>query len=117
MAALTGADAAAAFNGAGLAAVRVRKVSEVIRDPRLIASEFLHTRRADDGSFITDPGRYAVFSRTGRYGPKIPPGIGEHSTEALLAAGLDQDRIDQLIADGVVVQGGPMEHMLAASYR
>lgn len=117
VAALTGADAAAAFNGAGLAAVRVRKVSEVIRDPRLIASEFLHTRRADDGSFITDPGRYAVFSRTGRYGPKIPPGIGEHSTEALLAAGLDQDRIDQLIADGVVVQGGPMEHMLAASYR
>jgi crotonobetainyl-CoA:carnitine CoA-transferase CaiB-like acyl-CoA transferase len=117
VAGLSGHDAAAAFNDAGLAAVRVRRVSEVIRDPRLIASEFLHTRRADDGSFITDPGRYAVFSRTGRYGPKIPPGIGEHSTDALLAAGLDQDRIDKLIADGVVVQGGPMPHMLAASYR
>jgi crotonobetainyl-CoA:carnitine CoA-transferase CaiB-like acyl-CoA transferase len=113
----TGKDAVAAFNGAGLAAVRVRRVSEVIRDPRLLASEFLHTRRADDGSYITDPGRYAVFSRTGRYGPKVPPGIGEHSTAALLAAGLDQERIDELIAEGVVVQGGPMEHMLAASYR
>ncbi len=114
---LSGHDAVAAFNEAGLAAVRVRKVSEVIRDPRLLASEFLHTRRADDGTFITDPGRYAVFSRTGRYGPKIPPGIGEHSTDTLLAAGLDQARIDELIAAGVVVQGGPMEHVLAASYR
>ncbi|MDR1999411.1 MAG: CoA transferase, partial [Frankiaceae bacterium] len=114
---LSGDEATAALNGGGVAAVRVRKSGEVLRDPRLLAYEFLHVRPSDNGGFISDPGRYAVFSRTGRYGPKVPPGIGEHSRLTLAAAGFDEAEIDQLVDSGIVVQGGPMEHVLAAAYR
>jgi crotonobetainyl-CoA:carnitine CoA-transferase CaiB-like acyl-CoA transferase len=113
----TGAQAVVALNDAGISAVRVRRVSEIVRDPRLLAAEFLHVRPADNGGFISDPGQYAVFTRTGHYGPKVPPGIGEHSRRTLSNAGFDEAEIDALISEGVVVQGGPMEHVLAAAYR
>jgi crotonobetainyl-CoA:carnitine CoA-transferase CaiB-like acyl-CoA transferase len=110
-------EAVDAFNAAGLAAVPVRKISQVVRDPRLLESEFLHVRQGDDGGYIIDPGKYAVFSRTARFGNKIPPGIGEHSVKVLTEVGVDEETISKLIADGVVVQGGPMRHALAAAYR
>jgi len=108
-----------ALNGAGLAAVSVRKMaSEVMRDPRLLEAEYLHLTRSDDGqTYISDPGKYASFSRTGRFGQLQPPGIGEHTRVVLREAGLDDAKIDQLAAAGVVVEGGAMEKALAAAYR
>jgi len=117
LAPLGGQQAADRLNAAGLPAVRVRKVGEVIRDPQLLESEFLHVYPSDNGGFLCGPGQYAVFSRTGRYGPKKPPGIGEHSRETLAAAGFDEDAIEALLSGSIVVQGGPMPHMLAAAYR
>lgn len=106
-----------AFNAAGLSAVSVRRISAVVRDPRLLESEYLHVRQGDDGGYIIDPGKYAVFSRTARFGNQIPPGIGEHSVKVLTECGVDEETIASLVASGKVVQGGPMRHALAAAYR
>jgi crotonobetainyl-CoA:carnitine CoA-transferase CaiB-like acyl-CoA transferase len=105
------------LNELGLAAVPVRRVSEVIRDPRLLEAEFLHVRPSDDGQYICVPGKYATFSRTGRYGLLPLSGIGEDSTAVLRSAGLDDITITQLITDHVVAQGGPAIHILSAAYR
>jgi len=111
-------QAVKAFNDAGIAAVSVRKISEVMRDPRLLEAEYLHITPSTDGeTFISDPGKYAVFSRTGRFGPLVPPGIGEHTRAVLAEAGLSPEKIEELLAAGVVVEGGPMELALAAAYR
>lgn len=114
----SGTDAVAALNAAGLAAVPVRKISEVIRDPRLRAAEFVHvTPSADEGHFLCGAGRYAVFSRSGRTGAKLVPGVGEHTADVLREAGYDARQTADLALSGVVVQGGPMEHRLTAPYR
>ncbi|WP_236794730.1 CoA transferase [Amycolatopsis sp. GM8] len=111
-------DAVAALTAAGVPAVRVRKIGDVIRDPRLLESEFLHLVPASDGrSFISAPGRYATFSRTGRFGPLVPPGLGEHSRAVLVEAGVAPERVDELVAAGDVAEGGPIERTLKAAYR
>ncbi|WP_432842301.1 CaiB/BaiF CoA transferase family protein [Dactylosporangium sp. CA-092794] len=111
-------DAVAALNAAGIPAMRVRKIGEVIRDPRLLETEFLHLVPASHGrSFISAPGRYATFSRTGRFGPLIPPGLGEHSRAVLAEAGVAPEHIDELEATGDIVQGGPIDRKLKAAYR
>ncbi|MCW2604325.1 MAG: CoA transferase, partial [Pseudonocardiales bacterium] len=62
-------------------------------------------------------GRYAVFSRSGRTGAKLVPGVGEHTADVLREAGYDARQTADLALSGVVVQGGPMEHRLTAPYR
>jgi crotonobetainyl-CoA:carnitine CoA-transferase CaiB-like acyl-CoA transferase len=109
--------AVTALNGAGLATVEVRTVSAVIRDPRLVLEEFLHVTSAPGSGLIAAPGRPAGFSRSARFGPLLPPGIGEHSTETLLSAGLSEPEIRSLIADGVVRQGSALIGTLAPTYR
>src|SRR5262249_55325901 len=61
---LASEDAIQRLAGAGVAAIRARKVSEVMRDPELGRDEFVHVRQAADGTFFTAPGRFATFSRT-----------------------------------------------------
>jgi crotonobetainyl-CoA:carnitine CoA-transferase CaiB-like acyl-CoA transferase len=115
---LTVVAAVTALNGGGIAAVSVRKFSEVMRDPRLLEAEYLHVSASTAGdSFISDPGKYASFGRTGRFGQLQPPGIGEHTRAVLTEAGLDEAKIEELLAAGVVVAGGPMVRALAAAYR
>ncbi|QJY48040.1 CaiB/BaiF CoA-transferase family protein [Pseudonocardia broussonetiae] len=102
---------------AGVPATRVRPVSEVLRDPRLLEAEAFHIRRSDDGRPFMMTGRYADFSRTQRRGPMVPPGTGEHSRAVLAEAGLDETEIDAVLADGVVLQGTTIRHELPISYR
>src|SRR3546814_17376296 len=74
-----------------------RKVTEVLRDPRLCEAGFAHVYPSDNGRFIATPGRIASFSRTEWRGVLKPPGIGEHSVRILDDAGIDPATIDQLI--------------------
>jgi crotonobetainyl-CoA:carnitine CoA-transferase CaiB-like acyl-CoA transferase len=117
LAGLTADTAADRLNDAGVAAVPARRVSGVVRDPQLVASEFAHVRRSDAGGSYVTPGRLACFSRTPRFGPLRSPGVGEHSREILRAAGLADADIEELIASGAVVAGDPMPQALPTAYR
>ena len=96
---------------------RARRVSEVLRDPRLLEAEAFHIRRSDDGHPFMMTGRYAGFSRTQRRGPMTPPGAGEHSRQVLAEAGLAPQEIDAVIAGGVVFEGTTIGHVLPITYR
>jgi crotonobetainyl-CoA:carnitine CoA-transferase CaiB-like acyl-CoA transferase len=117
LAALPGDEAVRRIEAAGVAAVRARKVSAVLRDPALLADEFVHLRAASDGTYFVAPGRFATFSRTQRSGPMRVAGIGEHSREVLATAGMASDAIESLSATGAVALGGPMEQKLMPAYR
>jgi len=112
LAGLTAETAADQLNAAQVAAVAARRVSAVIRDPRLVTTEFVHVRPG----FVT-PGRFACFSRTPRFGPLPPPGTGEHSRQALRLAGLSDAEIETLISAGTVIAGDPMSQQLPTAYR
>ena len=110
-------DAIQRLAGAGVAAIRARRVSEVMRDAQLLDDEFVHIRQAADGTYFTAPGRFATFSRTQRSGPMRVSGIGEHAMEVLTSAGLAKDKIEALGASGAITIGQPMPQQLMPSYR
>ena len=117
VAALPGRDAVSLLSAAGIPSVVARKISELFHDDDLKASEFIHFRRADDGSVIATPGRCATFSRTQRHGPMTPPGIGEHTEDVLREAGISTSDVAQALAAGVVVAGRPNPITLVPIYR
>ena len=117
LAGLPAEQAVASFASVGVPAVLARRVSELFRDPALRASEFTHFRRADDGSTIATPGRYATFSRTQRQGPLTPPGVGEHTREVLEKAGLGALEVEAAVQAGVVTTGRRNPVSLGAIYR
>jgi crotonobetainyl-CoA:carnitine CoA-transferase CaiB-like acyl-CoA transferase len=117
VATLTGEQAVDAFTTAGIPAVTARRLTAVLRDQALLRSEFAHFRRADDGTTIATPGRYATFSRTQRQGPLTPPGIGEDTREVLQMAGLDPADVQAAIDAKVVVTGGRSPLLLGRAYR
>lgn len=102
---------------AGIPAVRVRRVTELFRDPDLAAEEFAHVRPSASGGVIATPGRYATFSRTQRSGPLTPPGVGEHTRAVLARAGVNSDAIDDALGAAVVVEGPPVPLVLGTIYR
>jgi crotonobetainyl-CoA:carnitine CoA-transferase CaiB-like acyl-CoA transferase len=110
-------DAVDALARAEIAAYPARKMSEVIRDPRLVSSEFIHVRQTSDGTPFVTTGRYADFSRTPRFGPMPSPGTGEHSAQVLSEAELSASEIEDLSRGGAVVLGAPMEQRLPIAYR
>lgn len=114
---MAAADAVAWLRGLGVSAVVTRKVSEAQRDEALLGSEFVHVRPAADGRNMFAPGRYASFSRTQRRGPMSVAGVGENTLSVLREAGMEQARIDELLAAKVVVQGEPAPQTLAYIYR
>jgi crotonobetainyl-CoA:carnitine CoA-transferase CaiB-like acyl-CoA transferase len=94
-----------AFNAGGLPSVRVRRVTEVIRDPRLLEAQMVYLYPTAEGGYVTGTGTYATFSQAARRGFKFAPGVGEHTRKILESAGLNGDEIQRLIDDGIVVQG------------
>lgn len=117
LASLPGDEAVRRLALAGVAAVRARRVSEVLRDAELARDEFVHVRAASDGTYFTTPGRYASYGRTQRSGPMRVAGIGEHTREVLAAAGLAPEAIAALDAAGAITLGAPMDQKLMPSYR
>ncbi|HEV3312881.1 MAG TPA: CoA transferase [Chloroflexota bacterium] len=100
-----GQDIVDAFNAAGLPSVRVRRVTEVIRDPRLLEAQMVYLYPTAEGGYVTGTGTYATFSQAARRGFKFAPGVGEHTRKILESAGLNGDEIQRLMDDGIVVQG------------
>ncbi|NWL10279.1 CoA transferase [Paenarthrobacter nitroguajacolicus] len=114
---LSTADAISRLTAAGIRAVRARRVSEALRDPRLLAAEAFHIHDADDGGSFMTPGRHVSFSRTQRRGPLKPPGAGEHTIDVLTEAGFSAEEIAGLVACDVVRTGSRMTHVLPIPYR
>lgn len=115
--ALSGADAVDRLNSAGIPAAQARQVGDVIRDPQLVTSEFVHARVSEEGATFVVPGRLASFSRTQRFGQLHPPGVGEHTEAILRSAGLDAEEVRSAVEDGVIATGKPMPARLAPAYR
>ena len=101
---------------AGVAAVRVRRVTEVLRDTDLIGHGRIEIRSGDNDECFTAPGRYATFGRTARSDAMRTPGAGEHTSE-ILADIYSGERVLELLEKRVVVQGQPMPQQLGAVYR
>lgn len=114
--ALPADEALARLTAAGISAVAVHKMKEVLRMARFIQSGRIVF---DKGEVHTMPmtGRLAEFSG-GQMGEMLrPPGIGEHSAAVLQEGGLSPDEAQAQIASGTVRSGPPMARRFGLTYR
>jgi crotonobetainyl-CoA:carnitine CoA-transferase CaiB-like acyl-CoA transferase len=102
---------------AGIAAVPVRRLSEIAADEDLVSTGILRILDRTPLTPIYAPLRYAFFSRTQNDGLPLPPGVGEHSAEVLREAGLSEPAIAELLSAGVIVQGGHFTYRELPTYR
>lgn len=114
---LTQDEAVRRLTAAGVPAAPARLAADLPRDPELCAAEVVHVHEREDGSPYYTAGRLARFARTQRSGPLVAPGLGEHSREILADAGLDAAEIEGLLAQSVVVEGGPLSVRTFFEYR
>lgn len=98
--ALPAAEAVDRLAQEGVAAVAVPSVRDLARHPELAPLGLLHPDPRPGRESWWTPGRQVLFSRTPRTGTLVAPGLGEHTREVLLAAGLTPDQIDALVAAG-----------------
>lgn len=70
-----------------------------------------------DGTPYYTTNRFVGLSRTQERTVFEPPGIGEHSRQVLLEAGVSSSEIDALIEQGVVTQGEPFRPAAIQNYR
>jgi crotonobetainyl-CoA:carnitine CoA-transferase CaiB-like acyl-CoA transferase len=101
----------------GIPAVAARRPAELIGDPRLMAAGAFHEHRRADGRPFFTPGRVARFSRTQEARRLTPPGLGEHTRDVLVRAGLSYAEVETLLAEGVVASGGPFVVTELVAYR
>jgi crotonobetainyl-CoA:carnitine CoA-transferase CaiB-like acyl-CoA transferase len=101
---------------AGVTAVAVRTVHEFVTDKQLLAQEYIECL-ANGERVVHLPGRYARFSRTEAGALRRPPGVGEHSRELLLDAGVAIDLLDRAVAGGAVATGDPLLTLPLIDYR
>ncbi|MEJ6738938.1 MAG: CaiB/BaiF CoA-transferase family protein [Actinomycetota bacterium] len=103
-AAMTNIDACRALAEAGVAAGPCLTAQQVIDDPHVAARNMLmEIPRPEGGDPVLTPGNPIKMSRVSE-GPDVRmPWLGEHTNEVLAAElGLDDARIEQLRADGVI---------------
>lgn len=117
LAELTREEAVARLTAAGIPAAPARRFEELPGDRDLLEAEVLHRHERTDGPPYWTAGRFARFGRTEQRGALTAPGLGEHSRELLLEAGLDRATVDRLVAAGVVVQGSPLSPRTNLEYR
>jgi crotonobetainyl-CoA:carnitine CoA-transferase CaiB-like acyl-CoA transferase len=117
LASLATDQAIALLKEAGVQVVPSRTFEQVVRDPDALEAGYVTPVHWPDGRTTFVPGRYARFSRTPTTPLRSPPGLGQHSREILVEFGLAAARIDALVADGVVGEGGPMQSVANVGYR
>jgi crotonobetainyl-CoA:carnitine CoA-transferase CaiB-like acyl-CoA transferase len=91
--------------------------TEVACDPAVAAVDLLEEHRFPSGQPYLIPSRYARFSRTEQAPLADAPGIGEHSREVLVEAGLSPAEVDALVQEKVVVEGLPFVLQALVNYR
>jgi crotonobetainyl-CoA:carnitine CoA-transferase CaiB-like acyl-CoA transferase len=109
-------DTIAELNAAGIGAVHVQKMKDVLRNPKIIQSG---TIVMDKGEVQTMPlvGRLAQFSG-GQMGEMlIPPGVGEHSADVLAEGGLTPEETQKHLGSDCVHAGDPMPRRFGLTYR
>jgi crotonobetainyl-CoA:carnitine CoA-transferase CaiB-like acyl-CoA transferase len=111
------ASALARLHDAGVPAVPAHQPIAVVNDPSLQQAALFTTRTFPDGTPYVVPHAFAQFSRSGCTEVADAPGLGEHSRTLLADAGLTDPDIDALVADGVVVEGGPFVLAEFVNYR
>ena len=97
----------AAMQAGGVPAARVRTLPEALDDPQISARRYLHGYDGEGDAAVTVP--TLPFRIGGRdvYAPDLaPPPRGAHSVEILRELQLTDERIGQLLADGIVEQAG-----------
>ncbi|GAA4743741.1 hypothetical protein GCM10023350_30600 [Nocardioides endophyticus] len=102
---------------AGGHAVRARSYVELAADPWLVQQEYLVPITWPDGRTTYLPNRYARFDRTQESRVLVAPGLGEHTDAVLTEAGIEEDAIAGLVADGVLTRGGPLTSVADVGYR
>jgi formyl-CoA transferase len=101
---MTNIEACKALADAGVAAGPCLTAQQVIEDPHVAARNMLmEIPRPEGGDPVLTPGNPIKMSRVSE-GPDVRmPWLGEHTTEVLSGElGLDDARIEQLRADGVI---------------
>jgi crotonobetainyl-CoA:carnitine CoA-transferase CaiB-like acyl-CoA transferase len=96
---------------------RGRDNKELLFDPVTLDDGHTGVVTWPDGNQSYMPRQYASFSLHDENPMMTTPGMGEHSREILLEAGVDERSVDTLIADGVVVQGKPLHSVAGTGYR
>jgi crotonobetainyl-CoA:carnitine CoA-transferase CaiB-like acyl-CoA transferase len=95
----------------GITAVAARTLGELPAMPAAVEQHVLEPVHWE-GNDLWLAGAHARFSRTQRDGPRLPPGLGEHTVEVLSAAGFSHEAIEQLLSDGVAVAGAPYRFVI-----
>ncbi len=116
-AALRRDDAVRVLTEAGIPAVPVRRLAEVVDDPDYARWETFSAIDRGSRPPLLLPGRYAWFSRTQHHRVLQAPGVGEHTAEVLMEAGHSAESIAALAADGVVRLGAAMDYRPLPAYR
>lgn len=117
LAPLQRADAVARLSRAGVPAAAAVRFEELLHDRAALEAELLHRHERLDGQPYTTAGRFAWFSRTQQPDRLVAPGLGEHSGEVLREAGVPAAAVAELVAAGVVVQGGRLSPRTSLDYR
>lgn len=89
---------------AGIPAVPLRSLKELMHDPHLEQTGFFVPAQTKEGR-LRFPGIPTRFSKTPGRIREAGPRLGEHTVEVLREAGLDQARISSLLASGAAVDG------------
>lgn len=119
VAALAGQDCAglaARLHRAGIAAVPVRRIADILRDPRFIMSGHLVLARGEQHAMPL-AGRLIAFSGGQQGELLLPPGTGEHSRDILRAAQWAEAEIQDLVDQDIIRTGGPMPRRFGLVYR
>ncbi|MBK6662933.1 MAG: CoA transferase [Thermoflexaceae bacterium] len=103
---LTRDEAVAILAEAGIAAAPARVNRELTAVAEFVSQGAVEQADFGPGLPVWVAGKYALFSRTQRHGPKKAPGLGEHSFDVLSEHGFSPEEIDALLAAGAMVQGG-----------
>lgn len=93
---------------AGIPAGRNRDLHELIEDHAFMAEKVVARGHQASVAYLT-PGRFARFSRTERDDVTTAPGLGADSTAVLVREGFDPSFVADLIEEGVVFQGEPLQ--------
>jgi len=93
------------FNAASIPAALVKSVPEALADPQVVHRQMVVTLEDGKGSRLSVPGNPIKFEKSARKEHAFPPRLGEDGKDVLVAAGLDDTDIDQLVADGALVPG------------